>query len=367
VQRKTPFNDLARAARAQSDDLVRIAAEVVDSGWFVHGKHHRAFEEQFAAYLGTGHVIGVGSGTDALEIALRAVRREGRNTVVTVANAGGYTTCAALAAGLEVRYVDIDEQTHTMSPQHLAEVVDDTVAAVVVTHLYGRLADVTAALAVCRPLGIAVIEDCAQAHGARDVAGRLAGSFGDLATFSFYPTKNLGAIGDGGAIATSDDDLAARARRLAQYGWASKYTAETPGGRNSRLDELQAAFLSYRLPKLDGANARRREIIATYATASSPAVRVLPAERPAHTGHLSVVVTRDRARLRQHLTDRGIATDIHYPIPDHRQDAWRQDATVLPVTESVVDHILSVPCFPELTDDEVARVADALASYTEVD
>lgn len=358
-----PFNDLARASRRDSPKLQRVIDDVIRSGWFVHGPHHKAFEQKFASYLGVPHVVGVASGTDALEICLRTVITDERRCVVTVANAGGYATTAARAAGLDVRYCDIDPETLTIDPGSLETVLDHTVAAVVVTHLYGRLADVPAVRALCKPFGVRVIEDCAQAHGARNDAG-MAGAQGDLAAFSFYPTKNLGALGDGGAISTADDILYQRLLALRQYGWTEKYRIAVAGGRNSRLDELQAAVLSVRLSSLDADNERRRLIIGRYAAAVSAGVRVLPAENAGHAGHLAVAIADDALALRGHLAERGVATDVHYPTPDHQQPAWADPSAALPVTEQFAGRVLSLPCFPELTDAEVDHVAEALASYS---
>lgn len=359
-----PLNDLARGLSADKADLSRIMDRVVDSGWLVQGPEHSAFEAELAAYLGTEHVLGVASGTDALELALRAVMPAGRSVVVTAANCGGYTTTAARRAGLEVRYVDVDPTDHLVTSATLSAVLDESVGVVVVTHLYGRAADVAAIREVCAPLGIKVLEDCAQALGATTAEGRV-GSLADIAAFSFYPTKNLGAIGDGGAIATRSDETAEAVRELRQYGWTKKYTIGRDGGRNSRLDELQAAVLRLRLPKLDAGNARRRSIITEYAARASERITVLPAAGENHTGHLAVVVTEDRAALQQHLTDHGIRSDVHYPIPDHLQPAIAHEhaGTSLPVTESLAQRIVSVPAFPELTDHEVERVSQALESF----
>ena len=201
-----------------------------------------------------------------------------------------------------------------------------------------------------------------QAIGARTPQGA-AGSLGDLATFSFYPTKNLGALGDGGAIATSDRELASRVRVLSQYGWTQKYTIGLPGGRNSRMDELQAALLSFRLPLLEEGNLRRRAIVGRYAAAAPASVRVLPADGPDHVAHLAVVVTNDAADLASHLAAAGVQTAVHYPIPDHRQPALGGESAFLPVTESLTGRVLSLPCFPELTDAEVELTCRALAEY----
>lgn len=359
-----PLNDLTRAARGQNKQLTALVSSVIQSGWFVHGPHHQAFEQTLAGYLGVEHVLGVASGTDALEIVFRALATSERHTIVTVANAGGYATCAALSAGLDVRYVDVNPRTHTLDPDRLEAELDGSVAAVVVTHLYGRLGDVDAVRRICQLRGIRVVEDCAQSIGAR-FGHRMGGSLADIATFSFYPTKNLGALGDGGAIATSDDQLADRVRSLRQYGWTKKYHSSILGGRNSRLDEIQAAVLGFRLLGVDEGNERRREIILRYAEAAPRSVRTLEAGGPHHAGHLAVVETGDAAALARHLGRHGIHTDVHYPIPDHMQPTSRNRSITLPVTDSLVGRVLSLPCFPELTDDEVGHVCVALSAYRE--
>lgn len=217
--------------------------------------------------------------------------------------------------------------------------------------------------ALCEPRGIKVIEDCAQSIGAQTDRGRT-GSLGDIATFSFYPTKNLGALGDGGAIATSDPALGERVSLLRQYGWSSKYRITTPGARNSRLDELQAAILRFRLPQVDDWNERRRWIIRRYADAASDRIRVLEAGGPWHSAHLAVVETHDAARLAGYLEGRDVQTAVHYPVPDNLQPAFAGTPPArLPVTEHLVGRILSLPCFPELSDAEVSQVCAALASY----
>jgi dTDP-4-amino-4,6-dideoxygalactose transaminase len=360
-----PLNDLSRALRAERGELLDAMTRVVDSGWLVLGPEHTAFEQELADFLGVEHALGVASGTDALELAMRAVVPADRPVVVTAANCGGYSTTAARRAGLTVRYADVDEDTHLLTPATLAPVLGEDVGAVVVTHLYGRSADVAAIRAVCEPLGIRVIEDCAQALGATRPEGRV-GSLADVAAFSFYPTKNLGALGDGGAVATGSDDVARTVRELRQYGWQGKYTIGRTGGVNSRLDEVQAAVLRTRLPRLDAGNGRRRAILAAYAAAAPAGVRVLSADGPGHVAHLGIVVTDRRDDLVAHLAAQGVRTDVHYPTPDHRQPAIAAEhADVrLPVTERLAASVLSLPLFPELTDDEVARVADALRTFS---
>lgn len=343
--------------------MMRSAVErVMSSGWYVHGPEHQAFEQEFAAYCGTSECIGVASGTDALEIALRAVTAVRPGAVLTAANAGGYTTVAAKCAGLEVRYADIDASTLCVDPTDVARQLDG-VAVVVVTHLYGRLGPVEELGELCRNADVQLIEDCAQAAGARR-GGATAGSFGDVATFSFYPTKNLGAFGDGGAIVTSDEALARRVRMLRQYGWAAKYVIDIEGGRNSRLDEMQAAVLRVRLRSLDSDNERRRTIVSRYVKAATgTAVTVLAADGEHHVGHLAVAMTADREVVRHRFAQASVQTDVHYPLADHQQAAYHEQSDVsLPVTEAVTGRIFSLPCFAQLTDDEVDIVCDVLRS-----
>jgi dTDP-3-amino-2,3,6-trideoxy-4-keto-D-glucose/dTDP-3-amino-3,4,6-trideoxy-alpha-D-glucose/dTDP-2,6-dideoxy-D-kanosamine transaminase len=354
-----PFNDLVRVHAPHATALRDAYDRVFRGGAYVLGNEVRALEESFATYCGTGHCVGVASGSDALEIALRAVGVEAGDTVATVANAAMYSTLAIRAIGARPVYVDVDERTLTMSPSAFADVAGSSLSAVVVTHLYGRLADMAPILAVASTAKLPVIEDCAQAHGAqRD--GTRAGAFGTAACFSFYPTKNLGALGDGGAITTSDPAIAERVRALRQYGWSSKYRVSLPGGRNSRLDELQAAFLRARLPSLDRENVRRREIHNAYADAIRHArIRVPPAATAEHVAHLAVIRTGARESLRSHLHSRSIGSDVHYPIPDHRQPVADTLAPALPITERACDEVLSLPCFPAMTDAEVQAVIAA--------
>jgi aminotransferase EvaB len=332
------------------------------SGRYILGPEHMAFESELAAFLGVGHCVGVACGTDALELALIAVGCGRGDAILTAANCGAYTTGTARRAGFRVRFADVDPVTLGLSRSTVEQALSDDVRAVVVTHLYGLLADVEGIVAFCGDRGIAVVEDCAQAAGARR-NGRRAGAFGDAAAFSFYPTKNLAALGDGGAVTTDSDDVADRVRRLRQYGWDQKYRVSISGGQNSRLDELQAAVLRIRLGRLDEWNARRRLIVQRYAaTLASGAGRFVARDGEDYVAHLAVVVAEDREGIRARLEAAGVGTDVHYPIADHRQPAWSEDyADVrLPVTEHAVEHVLTVPCFPELTEEEVARVCEVL-------
>jgi len=358
-----PLNDLVRGFNSHREELLAALVRVAQSGWYVHGPEHEAFQKEFAEYVGVEHCLGVASGTDALELAIRAVAEGRDGTVLTAANAGGYTTTAARRAGREVSYADVDPEHLCLSAASVEPLLDG-VSVCVVTHLYGRLAPIEEIVELCHDRGAAVIEDCAQSVGA-ERGGRKAGSFGDAATFSFYPTKNLGALGDGGAIVTSDDELAASLLRLRQYGWTSKYSIGVDGGRNSRLDEMQAAVLRSRLPHVATCNERRRSIIKRYAAATvGSSLTMLPVAGEDHVGHLAVGLTPRRDEVVAALAAAGVRTDVHYPIPDHLQPAFADEfADVsLPVTEETAHQLISLPCFPELTDDEVEQVCDALRS-----
>jgi dTDP-4-amino-4,6-dideoxygalactose transaminase len=361
-----PLNDLKRQYDILGDEIDGMIRQVVAAGRYVLGSHVAGFEAAFAGYCGVGHCVGLGNGTDALELALRVVGCGAGDEVINVPNAGMYATGAILAVGARPVLVDIDPQRMTMAPASLEKALGPATKAVVVTHLYGRLADMDAVAAVLRGRDVAVIEDCAQAHGA-ERGGRKAGSFGALGCFSFYPTKNLGALGDGGAIVTSDSRLAEALRELRQYGWQTKYYAVRPGGRNSRLDEIQAAALRLKLPHLDRWNARRREIAGRYREVLGK-VAALPAPATDDVAHLCVVRTKLRLALQEHLARDGIATDIHYPVPDHRQlalrDVFSYDLS-LPQAEAAAEEVLTLPCFPELTEDEIGRVCDSLARFSQ--
>jgi len=345
-------------------DLIGAMGRVVERNWYVLGTEVTAFEAEFAAYQGVKSCISLANGTDALEIALRTLDIGAGKRVALVANAGFYGSTAVHAVGAEPVYVDVDAATLTMAPAALQMALAAGVDAVIVTHLYGQMADIEQIVAMAAAAGVPLIEDCAQSHGATHAGGR-AGSFGDIACYSFYPTKNLGAIGDGGAITTNSVELETRARRLRQYGWSSKYHVTEAGGRNSRLDELQAAVLREKLPMLDGWNAQRRDIAKRYNAAFS----ALPVQLPASTGddfvaHLYVIRVKDRAAFIAAMTAAGIATDIHYPVPDHLQTAY-PDATgaALPVSEAASATVVTLPCFPGLDAGSVERVIAAVQGY----
>lgn len=346
-------------------DFQSSIKRVLDRHWYVLGEELRGFEREFSEYVGTAECVSLANGTDALELALRSLGVGPGDKVVSVANAGFYGSTAIHAVGAVPLYVDVDTNSLTMSPAVLAKALQHQPKAVIVTHLYGQLADISELVRLAHGAGVAVIEDCAQAHGAMR-AGKRAGSFGDIGCFSFYPTKNLGALGDGGAIVCNDPAIASAVRTLRQYGWSKKYHVDTAHGRNSRLDEIQAAILRDKLPLLDGWNAERRRIATRY----NAVFAELPLKRPVSVGedfvaHLYVIRVESRDAFRRHLESKGVATDIHYPVPDHCQRAYPDAQTIgeLSSTETACGAVVTLPCFPGLTDSEVTLVIEAVQSF----
>lgn len=361
-----PFNDLSRTSAAVKAEIETAIKRVLASGWFVMGPEHNALEQELSAYFGVDHTVLVGNGTDALELALAAVGVGEGDLVLTVANAGAYTSIAARLLGATPVFCDVAPATLLMTVDGVRNALASSrqkPKAIVVTHLYGAMAPVREIVAVAQEYGVAVVEDCAQSIGAT-VEGRQSGTFGDIATTSFYPTKNLGALGDGGAVFTRNQDLADSVRRMRQYGWDSKYHIAYDRGRNSRMDELQAAIVRAKLPHLDALNERRRQIHSRYEAAVSGGLRLVNASSESFTAHLAVLSSDDRAADRESFKQAGIGTDVHYPIPDNKQDfpSARPAPVSLPVTERAAQTVFSVPMFPELTDDEVDRICATLAS-----
>jgi dTDP-3-amino-2,3,6-trideoxy-4-keto-D-glucose/dTDP-3-amino-3,4,6-trideoxy-alpha-D-glucose/dTDP-2,6-dideoxy-D-kanosamine transaminase len=360
------INDLNRLPGDIKQEISQAVSSCIDSGWYVLGRNVTSFEGEFASYIGTDSCISVANGTDALEIGLKALGVKPGDKVITVANAGFYSSIGILACGADPVYVDIDPQTHTMSPESLKHSIDPGTKAVIVTHLFGRLADIVTIRRICDEHGIPLLEDCAQAHGAK-LDGRMAGSFGAIACFSFYPTKNLGAMGDGGALCTSDPGIADRTRTLRQYGWGKKYHVEFPNGRNSRLDEIQACILRVKLRYLDEWNDARRAIATRYQhDIVNPLITRKPmAADEGYVAHLYVLETQDRAGLMAWLKGKSVPCDVHYPVPDHRQrifgDTYK--GIVLEHTERACDRVVTLPCFPEMTEQESSRVIEAVNGW----
>ena len=361
-----PFNDLRAQYMAHKDEIDAAVARTLDSGWYILGSEASAFEAAFAAYCGAAGCVGVNSGTDALQLALRACGVGPGDEVITVAHTAVATVAAIRMIGATPVLVDIDPVTYTMSPAAFEAAITPRTKAVVPVHLYGHPADLEAIGDVAHRRSLWLVEDCAQAHGAR-YQGKPVGSFGDLACFSFYPTKNLGAIGDGGAVVSSDPDLLAKVRLLREYGWTphERYISQIEGV-NSRLDELQAAILRAKLAYLDADNAARRALAAIYAEHLPPSI-VHPIERAGcqHVYHLYVVRVQDREAVRANLAQAGIGTGIHYPVPVHLQPAYRNGVVVytdLRETERAADEILSLPMHPGLAAEQIRQIAEAVAN-----
>ena len=358
-----PFGDLKRQYESIKAELDEAAARVLASGWYILGPEVRTFEAEFAAFCGIDHAIGVGNGTEALYLALIALGVGAGDEVISVANAADYEPLTILQAGARPVFVDVDERTYTLEPELLEAAITPRTKAIMPVHLYGRMADMAAIMAVAARHGLPVIEDCAQAHGAQ-LRGRVAGSIGVCGCFSFYPSKNLGALGDGGMITTADAELAAKLRRLRVYGWEKRYHTVDSGGINSRLDEIQAALLRVKLRHLADWNTARRRIAQRYNQLLADTSLLLP-DLPAdesHVFHLYVVQTPQRDRLQAALQQRGVETAIHYPLPAHLQPVYQglAEPGSLPVTERLAGTVLSLPIYPELTDAEVDAVAAAV-------
>ena len=361
------INDLSVRVVHYRDSIDVAVSRVLNRSWLILGPEVDAFEHSFSEYVGVNHCITLANGTDALELGLRAAGVQQGDIVATVANAGFYTSTALLAIGAIPFYLDVDLETRVVSLGMVERAISTGIKAVVVTHLYGQAApDIVKIAELCRATGIPLVEDCAQAHGAK-VHGKQVGSFGEIGCFSFYPTKNLGALGDGGAVVCNDSTVDEKVRRLRQYGWSTKYQVEFAGACNSRLDEIQAAILSVFLPKLDGWNARRREIASQYSTLiTHPDVALPPVSGENYVAHLYVVRTLKRDLLREYLRKQDIATDVHYPIPDYRQPVFgnKFSDTHLPNTERLAHEVLTLPCYPEMTDEDVTRVINAANDWT---
>jgi dTDP-4-amino-4,6-dideoxygalactose transaminase len=356
---RIPFLDVRRQTEELRPELGRVIARVLDDGRFIGGPLVEEFERAWAGYCGAAHAVGVASGTDALAIALRAVGVEAGDEVITAANTCVPTVAAIELAGAEPVLVDADPATYTLDPERLDEAIGGRTRAIVPVHLYGRCAEMDPILRIARKRGLKVVEDAAQAHGA-EYGGRRAGSLADAGAFSFYPTKNLGAFGDAGALVTNDDEVAARARRLRNYGEEER-NRSVERGVNSRLDSLQAAVLLCKLERLDVWNERRR-VLADFYRASgleSPSERA--GSRDAN--HLFVVRAPDRAAVRAKLTDAGIQTLVHYPLPVHRHPAYTrlERPGALEASERLAREVVSLPLYPELTDAEAQAVARAAA------
>jgi dTDP-4-amino-4,6-dideoxygalactose transaminase len=349
-----PFRDLRRELEDVGEELRRAVGEVIADGRFVAGPVVASFESAFARACGATHAVGVGSGTDAIAIALRALGIGPGDEVVTAAN-----TCVPTVAGIALTgatpvLADVDPRTLTLDPESASAAIGPRTRALLPVHLYGRCADMAALVALAREHGLSVVEDAAQSHGAA------CGTLGDVAAYSFYPTKNLGALGDAGAVVTSNADVAERARSLREYGQEDGVSVRRSG--QSRLDALQAAVLAAKLPLLERWNERRRALAARYSTALSGVDVPAPAAEGAHVYHLYAIRSPERDALRERLRERGIETLVHYALPVHHHPAWREldRPGMLNASERAAAEVLSLPLYPQLRDDEADAVIEAV-------
>ena len=362
--------DPGRSFAARKNEIQEVVERVLNSGWYILGSENRSFEEKFAEYNDVPYCLGVANGTDAIEIILRAYGIGCGDLVATVGNTAVATVAAVERAGAQVRFADIEKNRFTMSPDSLRALLEKekNIKAVIVVHLFGAPAEMEKIMQIAEEFQLPVIEDCAQAHGAM-YHGRKCGTMGIAGSFSFYPTKNLGAFGDGGAVITSNRELYDKMTALRQYGWIQRYISDF-SGVNSRLDEIQAAILSVKLPFLDQANERRRAVASAYRDAFKDMdAIVLPFEGEGwfHVYHQFVIRVKNgrRSELIQYLKECGIGCAVHYPEPVPKQKGYQHVPLSVPLTNTLAvnDEILSLPMYPELTDREVLQIIDALRGF----
>jgi dTDP-4-amino-4,6-dideoxygalactose transaminase len=361
-----PFSDLKLQYLSIKEEIDEAVERVLASGWFILGQEVRAFEEEFAAYLGAGYGIGVGSGTEALHLALLACDVGRGDEVITVSHTIVATIAAIELAGARPVFVDVDPLSYTMDPARLEDKITPATKVILPVHIYGQVADMDPILAVAERRGLKVVEDAAQAHGA-EYRGRKAGSLADLGCFSFYPTKNLGAYGDGGMIVTSDPTLAQRLALLRQYGWAERYISSVKG-LNSRLDELQAAILRVKLRWLDDWNAVRRKHAALYDQFLRDTAIITPTQMNygKHCYHIYAIRCERRDDLQRFLREKGVGALVHYPIPVHLQEAYQDlglGEGALPVTEQCARQVLTLPVAPELSEEKINTICDLVIEF----
>ena len=352
---------------AHKDEIDKALAKVLSSGWYILGEEVKAFEQEFADYIGVRFGIGVGNGTDALQLALRACNVGFGDEVITVSHTAVATVAAIEMIGAKPVFIDIDPKSYTMNPSQIEDAITLRTKALLPVHLYGHPADMYAIQSIAHDNDLLVIEDCAQSHGAT-YRGKKTGALGDLAAFSFYPTKNLGAFGDAGMIVTDNPDLAERTRLIREYGWRQGHISEIPGV-NSRLDELQAAILRLGLRHLDENNSHRRELAKIYNKILASSSLILPYEELncSHVYHQYVIRSHKRESLKAYLKGNGVDTQIHYPIPVHMQPAYRNRIgaeRLLPFTEMICSEILSLPIHPFLSSDHILSICKLILSET---
>jgi dTDP-4-amino-4,6-dideoxygalactose transaminase len=360
-----PLLDLKAQHEEIKEEINEAVQRVLNSGWFVLGKECEAFEQEFAEYNGSKHAIGVGSGTEALHLALLALNVGKGDEVITVPNTAIPTISAISLTGATPVFVDIDPESYTMDPRNLEERITARTKAIIPIHLFGQAADMDSILEIASKHHIPVIEDCAQAHGAT-YRGKKTGNFGVMGCFSFYPSKNLGAYGDAGLITTSDEKLKEKLLMLRNYGQKGRYI-HAEKGTNSRLDEIQATILRVKLKHLDRWNERRRELANIYTRELRNVVTPKEMDYANHVYHLYVIRTPNRDQLMHYLKEHGVGTQIHYPIPAHMQEAY-QDLEIkegtLPISESHSKQIVSLPLYPELKDEMVLTITKLINEFS---
>jgi dTDP-4-amino-4,6-dideoxygalactose transaminase len=368
-----PFLDLKGINAQYRAELIQAATDVIDSGWYIQGSQVKAFEQEFADYCGTKHCIGVANGLDALILILRAYKELGKlkegDEVIVPANTYIASILAITENRLKPILVEPNEQTYNLNPNLIEQAITPNTKAILAVHLYGQLADMRAINAIAKKHNLLVIEDSAQAHGA-SIDGRKAGNWGYASGFSFYPGKNLGALGDAGAVTTNDDELAQTIRALGNYGSHKKYE-NLYQGVNSRLDELQAALLRVKLKNLDPETQRRQQIAALYIEGITNNKITLPLtqddsplERKDCVWHLFVIRTTQREKLQSYLTKQGVQTLIHYPIAPHHQKAYQDwEKQSYPITELIHQQVLSLPISPVMTDEQVNTVIKTVNAF----
>ena len=359
---EVPFNDTSRRFQ-DSDGLLFEIKDLILEGPYLNGLHLNSFEINFAKYLSVKHSIGVSSGTSALQLSMLALNLPTNSSILLPANAGGYSTIAALNTNLTPVFYDVDENG-LVDIDCLSSFSTSNISAIVVTHLYGQTVNMIKLLDFAKKENWKTIEDCAQSTGSV-YQSKKSGTFADISAFSFYPTKNLGAIGDAGAVVTNDDNLAIRVRDLREYGWGTKYEVRIKHGGNYRMDEIQALILNKQLDSLDLNNIKRREIWKYYSSIiDHENFYLLGTNDETFVAHLAVMKAENRDLLKKFLSERSIHTQIHYPIPDHKQNGWHFDKlNDLQNTEMLSNKILSLPLFPEMYDYEIEFVADSVKEW----
>ncbi|EKT61267.1 DegT/DnrJ/EryC1/StrS family aminotransferase [Providencia sneebia] len=368
-----PFLDLKLVNNQYKKELKQASERVIDSGWYIMGKELESFEQNFSAYCGTKYTIGVANGLDALTLVLRAWKELGKlktgDEVIVQANTYIASILAITENDLIPVFVEPDVNTYNLSIENIKSAITSKTKVILPVHLYGQISPMTEIMAIAKKHNLLVLEDCAQSHNA-SIDGKKAGNWGDAAGFSFYPGKNLGALGDAGAITTNDDELAKTLQALRNYGSHQKYL-NLYQGVNSRLDEIQAAMLNVKLRYLDNETLIRQKIALTYLeNIKNPLIKLpMSAEeykksQQNHVWHLFVIATNHRDLLQKHLTEKGVQTLIHYPTPPHKQQAYNQYKNLsLPITEKIHNDVLSIPISPTMTHDEISKVIEVCNSF----